>query len=65
MIVLILFNSAQVKFKIFSTIELKIFLDKNMTIINAIYLFLFFYIVGYISLNIFFYFSNKNKKMKK
>ena len=64
-IVLILFNSAQVKFKIFSTIELKIFLDKNMTIINAIYLFLFFYIVGYISLNIFFYFSNKNKKMKK
>ena len=34
MIGLILFNSAEVKFRIFSTIELKIFFDKNIKIIN-------------------------------
>ena len=41
MIGLILFNSAEVKFRIFSTIELKIFFDKNIKIINIIYLILF------------------------
>ena len=65
MIGLILFNSAEVKFRIFSTIELKIFFDKNIKIINVIYLILFFYIAGYITINIFIFFRNKNQKIKK
>ena len=65
MIGLILFNSIEVKFRIFSTIELKIFFDKNIKIINAIYLILFFYIAGYIAINFFLYIRNKNRKIKK
>ena len=65
MIILILFNFSIMKFKIFSTIELRIFFDKNRKITNAIYLILFIYSFGYISFISFQYFIKKIEKRNK
>ena len=63
-IILILSNFTMIKFNIFSTIELRIFFDKNRKIINAIYLILFIYSFGYIFFIGFKRFRKKNRKAK-
>ena len=62
MIALIFFNSIIFKFNLFSTIELKIFFDKNTKIINSIYLILTLYSLIYIAFSgIQFFLKNKRK----
>ena len=62
MIALIFFNSIIFKFNLFSTIELKIFFDKNTKIINSIYLILSLYSVIYVAFSgINFCIKNKRK----
>ena len=51
MIGLIFLNLSIIKFNILSPVELEIFVDKNVKIINIIYLILSFYVIGYVITN--------------
>ena len=51
MIGLIFLNLSIIKFNILSPVELEIFVDKNVKIINIIYLILSFYVIGYVIIN--------------
>jgi hypothetical protein len=59
---LILFNSILFKYNIFSTIELKIFFDKNKKIINVVYFILILYSLVFILFKTFNCFRKKNRK---
>ena len=48
---LIFLNLSIIKFNILSPVELEIFVDKNVKIINIIYLILSFYVIGYVITN--------------
>ena len=48
---LIFLNLSIIKFNILSPVELEIFVDKNVKIINIIYLILSFYVIGYVIIN--------------
>ena len=59
-ICLIFFNSSIAKLNILSPVELKMFIDKNIRIINALYFILSLYVFGYISFWGSVYFLKKN-----
>ena len=68
MIFIIFFNSILVKIKVLSPVELKIFFDKYIKIINAIYIILYIYSLVYISIYGFYYIrkiANNHFKLKK
>ena len=68
MIFIIFFNSILIKINVLSPVELKIFFDKYIKIINAIYIILYVYSLVYISIYGFYYIgkiANNHFKLKK
>ena len=68
MIFIIFFNSILIKINALSPVELKIFFDKYIKIITAIYIILYVYSLVYISIYGFYYIrkiANNHFKLKK